>query len=452
MGNLKKYDLTTGSVGGHLIRLTLPMLWGFLSMSAFNLTDTYFVSRLGTHALAAMSFTFPVITVLICIARGIGVGATSAISRTLGTGDDDKVKRLATDSLIMVVIIVGIVAVTGYFTIDPLFRTLGAPDTLLPVIREYMTVWYIGVAFMFIPMISNHILRSLGSTVLPAIQMCIAVVFNIILDPLLIFGLCGFPQMGITGAAIATVVSRMFTLIFALSLLIFKYRIISYQIPTLRELLDSWKKILHVALPSAATNVLQPVSNGFITGTAATFGTAAVASVGAGTRIQFFCYAIPAALALILIPFVGQNWGGKFVSRVNKSWKQSCLFSLIYSAVCLAIFAFAAHPVASWFSDDPEVVHLICVNLYINITFSGMLHVCTIASTVFNAMGKPFSSGLLGLIRFIVLTIPLAFIFSRTIGVTGVFWGMGIANLITGIISFFWVQKVLKTAADNYQA
>ncbi|MBN2640540.1 MAG: MATE family efflux transporter [Victivallales bacterium] len=448
MANLYKYDLTQGKVSSHLIRLTVPMLWGFLSMAAFNLTDTYFVSRLGTKELAAMSFTFPVVTVIISIARGLGVGASSAIARALGAGNEHKVKRLATDGLILTVVIVCVFAITGLFTINPLFRTMGATEEMLPMIREYMIIWYCGVAFMFIPMLCNHILRALGSSVLPALMMVIAVVINLILDPLLIFGLCGFPRMGISGAAVATVLARLITLVFSLSLLYFKYRIITFSFPPLRELLDSWKNILHVAIPTSMTNVLQPVSNGFITAIAATFSTAAVASVGAGARIQMFAFSIPAALALIMVPFAGQNWGRGIYSRVRMAWKQSCIFSGLYGLMSFGIFVFAARPLAGIFSDDPMVVELICINLYINMFFSAMLHISIIGETIFNAIGKPYFSGLLGVLKFVILAIPLAFILSRLIGVTGVFWGVGLAGFITGITSFLWLRKLLTAKVD----
>ena len=155
--------LTEGPVTRHLVRLTLPMIMGMLSMTIFHLTDTYFIGQLGKNELAAISFTFPVIMVLNSIALGLGVGASSVISRTIGEGNSMKVRRLATDALFLAVIIVAFVVAAGELTIYPLFRLLGAPEDILPLTAAYMRIWYIGVVFVVVPMTGNHIIRATGA-------------------------------------------------------------------------------------------------------------------------------------------------------------------------------------------------------------------------------------------------------------------------------------------------
>ena len=209
-------SLTSGSIRRHLARMTGPMVAGIFAMSAFNLADTYFVSQLGTKALAAMSFTFPVVMVIGAVAMGVGMGASVVISRTIGEGNQTQVRRLTTDSLLFAVLLVGIFAAVGLFTVNPLFRALGATEEVLPLIRSYMILWYSCVAVLIIPMVGNNCIRATGDTLTPGLIMVALAVVNIILDPILIFGMFGLPPLGIFGAALATVLARAMGVIGAL--------------------------------------------------------------------------------------------------------------------------------------------------------------------------------------------------------------------------------------------
>ena len=136
MGQGNKARLVEGPVGKTLIKLTIPMIFGMVGMVIFNLADTFFVGQLGTNQLAALSFTFPVVLVIHSLALGLGIGASAVISRAIGEGSHDKVQRLTTDSLILSILFVGFFVLVGSLTINPLFRLLGAPDNILPMIKE----------------------------------------------------------------------------------------------------------------------------------------------------------------------------------------------------------------------------------------------------------------------------------------------------------------------------
>ena len=134
-----------------LVRLTIPMVFAILSMALYNLVDTLFVGRLGNDQLAALSFTFPVVLVISSLALGLGMGASAAVSRAIGAGDHARVKRLATDSVLLGLIVAAVTATIGLLTIDPLFRALGAGEVTVPYIRDYMTIWYPGMVFVVFP-------------------------------------------------------------------------------------------------------------------------------------------------------------------------------------------------------------------------------------------------------------------------------------------------------------
>lgn len=445
----KNARLTQGPVGRCLFYLTLPMSIGIFAMVAFNFADTYFVSKLGTKHLAAMGFTFPVVLLIHSIALGLGMGAAAVISRAIGKGNFLLVRRLTTDSLFLgIVIVVGLVG-AGLLTINPLFRLLGATDETLPLIRKYMSVWYIGMIFVVVPMVGNNAIRATGDTKIPGLIMLIAAGLNFAMDPILIFGLYGFPRLGIAGAALATVIGRATTMIISLSVLHFRERMLDLSLPSLREILDSWKKILYIAIPTAATNLLNPLSMGVITRLVAGFGKEAVAGVGAGLRVEAFAIMPIRALSATLIPFTGQNFGAGKWDRVKSAQFVSVLFSLGWGLLCFLLFLPTAPKIAGIFSRDPKVVTVTIHFLRIVSLGYGMQGICLLAAAAFNALNRPIHASILNIVRMFVLYIPLAWIGASFFHVDGVFSGIVLANLAAGILSMYWLRRMLREKTER---
>jgi putative MATE family efflux protein len=389
MGSANKAVLVEGSVGKTLIRLTIPMIFGMIGIVAFNLVDTFFVGRLGTNELAALSFTFPVVIVINSLALGLGTGASAVISRAIGEGDHYRVKRLTTDSLILSVLVVMCFVVLGLLTIDPVFRMLGATSRTLPLIRQYMRIWYLGVGFVVIPMVGNNAIRATGDTKTPSIIMLIAVAVNTTLDPLLIFGLGPFPRLEIAGAALATVFARATTFTVAVWVLGYRDKMLTRVIPTLRTVVDSWKCILFIGIPTAATRIILPIAMGVVTRLVASYGAEAVAGFGVATRIEFFALTVVRALSSVLMPFIGQNWGAGKHDRVTSGVSVSNKISLLWGALMFAVLAVAAAPIARIFNSDPSVVSTTTLYLRIVPTGYGVYGVIILAAAVLNVLHKP---------------------------------------------------------------
>ena len=199
--------MTEGPVGPSLIRLSIPMIFGLVSILLINLVDTFYISLIGVRELVAISFTFPVTFTLMSFSFGIGIGASAVISRAIGEGDHHRVQRLTTDSLLLVALIILCVAGISFISLRSIFTLMGATDESFPLIEEYMIPWLMGVVFVVIPIVGNSAIRATGDTKTPSLIMVIAAVVNAVLDPLLIFGYGPFPELGIQGAAIATVIS-----------------------------------------------------------------------------------------------------------------------------------------------------------------------------------------------------------------------------------------------------
>ena len=219
--------LTVGPVSGSILSMMLPMALGIFVMIGNGLVDAYFIGQLGYAPLAAVSYAFPVWFVAAGIVMGLGTGTSSVLSRFIGAGDKTSMKQIATHSMLLAVMTGAVVMVIGLLTIEPLFSLLGANEESMPFVKSYMRIYYWGSLFLGIPMMGNSILRANGDAKTPSILVASSAVINAILDPILIFGWFGFPEMGVAGAALASVISTIAFLLASLWVLIYRDNLLS---------------------------------------------------------------------------------------------------------------------------------------------------------------------------------------------------------------------------------
>jgi putative MATE family efflux protein len=447
--------LLEGPVGPTLFRLALPMVFGILSMVAYNLADTFFVGRLGRNHLAALSFTFPVVLTIGSIAQGIGMGTSAAVARAIGAGDYHRVRRLTADSLILGLLIVGVFASAGLATIDPLFRLLGARGIIIDYIRRYMSVWYIGMIFVVVPMVGNNIIRATGDSRTPGTVMMIGALANVILDPILIFGLGPVPALGIRGAAIATLMGRGFTFCVAMYVLTVREKLLVFSRDPgapppgvgglVRRTGRSWVEILHVGVPNAAARMIIPLGQGFVTRMVAAYGAAAVAGYGVATRIEFFSLAAMNALSSVFPAFVGQNLGADKPDRVIAGFRESRRFSLWIGGTVFGLYLILAPHIATLFNDDPEVVRTAALYMRIVSAAYAAQGLYLVISAGLNVLKRPLTAAGLGLLEMFGLMVPLVFVGSLLFGLPGIVTAVALSYLATGVAAWFVVMNVLDT-------
>jgi putative MATE family efflux protein len=411
------------------------MVVGIAAIILFQVVDTYFVGRLGANELAAMSFSFPVAYVLFSVSMGVGIGTTSVIARAIGEGDRTRVVRLTTHALMLSALVVVTLSALGLVVSPYLFRAMGANETLMPLIMEYMTPWFFGVPFLVIPMTGNSAIRATGDTKTPSIVMLVAGLANVALDPLLIFGWGPVPGLGLEGAAYATVISWTITFAAAAWMLIKRERMLSLSDARGAKLWDSWKQILYVGLPAAGTNVLIPLSTGVLTRIVAGHGALAVAGFGVGQRMEAMALIVVNAMSTALTPFVGQNIGSGNVQRVREAVRFSTRLSLAWGAFVAVSFWLGAHAMAATFNDDPTVVSATMDYLrHVPLSY-GALGIAMMMNTTFIAMNKPLAASIIIAIRMFVLAVPLAYVGSLLWGLDGVFVGVAAGNLVIGALA-----------------
>ena len=436
--------LTTGPIGPTLAKLALPMLVGILGMMAFNVIDVFFVGKLGTVPLAAITLTFPVVMVVGTFTLGLGVGAMAVISRGIGAGDRSRIVHYSTDALTLAGVCVVLLTGLGLLTIDPLFTLLGASESMLPYVRQYMIIWYPGMLFYIVPIVGSNIIRATGDTVTPSVVMLLGVIINAVLDPILIFGWGPVPGMGMSGAAVATVIARGVTLIVTIWVLHFREHLLTSPWPGPANLLRSWKTILEVGLPVAVSNAVIPVALGIVTRLVTRFGEEAVAGFGIASRVEGFGLAVVFALSTGISPFVGQNFGAGRIDRIAEGISLARIFSLAWGFFLALLFWIFARPVATWFNSDPLVVESAVLYLWI-VPFSlGLRSIHQIIWTSLNVLGRPWDSLVLEFVMAFALWIPLAWAGGEIAGTAGLYWGLTLANIIGGIIAYIWVDRVLE--------
>lgn len=436
MTSNRRTALLTEPVGKTLTNLTIPTIFGMLGMVAFNLADTFFVGQLGTKQLAAMSFTFPVVMVVLSIAFGIGQGGSVLVARAIGEDDQDRVRRITTDLILLSLSVVIVLSIVGVMTVGPLFTLLGAPPDILALIREYMFIWYIMILFVLVPMTVNLVIRATGDAKTPSVIMMVAVVVNIILDPLLIFGWGPIPRLELVGAASATAISRAVTLVYAVYVVYVREKMITFEWPGLAALFQSWREILVIGIPAAATNMITPLSMGLITRLVATHGVAAVAAFGVATRIDMFALVVIMALGNVLTPFVGQNWGARKYDRVRQGISLSQKFAMAWGLLMLILLAVPGRFIAGLFNDDMLVVENVVLYLWIVPLTYGLQGILRLASFTLNVLNKPHYSMFLTLLQMFVLYIPLAYLGSYWLGLTGIFGAAAVAHLLAGGVAY----------------
>ncbi|MCE7627436.1 MATE family efflux transporter, partial [Vibrio fluvialis] len=419
-----------------LRQMTIPMIFGMVAILMFNLVDTFFISLLGTDALAAISYTFPVTFGVNCITMGIGVGLSTSIGRLLGQGDTSNAARFSTHGLLLAVTLVTIACTAGFFTIEPLFLLLGAKAELIPLIEQYMQVWYLTIPLLVIPMAGNSAIRATGDTKTPAKMMMLAGAINGCLDPLLIFGYGPFPELGIQGAAIASAFSWLGALIGSLYVLVKRDRLLAP--PHFASLRHDWQQILKIGTPAALSTAMSPISGALLMMMLSSHGTAAVAAYGAAQRIESILILVLMSLTSALTPFMAQNFGAQNPTRSFSGLFLSLRFSLIFQLLVFIMMVPLSIPLAALFSQEQAVRDLLWHYLLV-VPFSyGFQGVVMMLVSALNALHLPLKAFQWSFMRLFLFTLPSAWLGSTLYGIEGLFVGIALGNVLGGLSGYLY--------------
>jgi putative MATE family efflux protein len=436
-------DLTKGAVGAQLTRMTIPYFLGISSMILASMIETIYIGILGAKELAAYSFMFPVIMALTSISMGVGIGASSLIARAEGEGDREQVKRLATHTVFLTLALTLVLSCSTYFFLEFFYASMGAEGEVLQLVVAYAEIWVVyGLVSFTIPMVSSTVLRALGIAKVPGYIMTITSGVQLVVSPILIFGLFGVPAQGLLGSAYA------FVIIGFIRVIAFGVLVANEHILLTTEVLNGWllsaKAIMHIALPSMLSSLIGPVSIGITIALLAAHGDVIVAAFGVVSRIEMLVTMILGALSSSVAPFVGQNWGAKQDDRVREGLSIAYRFCLFWGVVCFIVLGLFGDNLVGLINDDEQLIEAAGWFMIIVPISFGLMGVGQVAASVFIALGKPMPPTILSILRTVVVYIPMAIVFDMYWGYVGIFISLMVANVLFGGAAYAWGRIMLR--------
>lgn len=432
---------TEGPVTRHIFNISSVMILGFMAMTLGNLIELYYIGRISMEALAAIAFMFPIIMALGAITRGIGIGAASLVAQAMSQTQHSRTAELVTHCYILVTLITFSIALLGGVFSHNILNFLGARGQVLDLSIQYSHIFFLGFPAMGLAMVSNGLIRAYGDPTFPGYIMTIAPLIQVILGPFLIFGWAGAPTLGIQGAAWAFVGGAGAQLVLALYWYLVKRRLAHFS---LVGLINNCRDILQVGIPAAATNLIAPVSLALITFLLSDFGDAVIAGFGVASRIESVVAMVVIGIATSVVPLVGQNWAAQEYARVNQSLT-ICYIACIVWGVTAAIIMWAGGATfVRSINDDPSVLTVAVLYLHIVPISIGLMGMMTVATHGFNALRRPLPALILSVARLLVIYLPLALLARAIYGYEGIFWATAFTNLLLGVVSAVWLQKMLK--------
>lgn len=428
-----------------LFKLALPSILSMFIQSLYNVVDSLFVARISEDALAALSLAFPIQMVLIAVAVGTGVGTSSLISRLLGSGEDERAYSVATHVLILALVYGAAAALVGAFLPEQLIGFFTEDPLLIDYGGSYIGIILMGATALFIPMIANNILRGEGNTIVPMITMLIGSVLNIILDPLLIFGYGVFPELGIEGAAVATVLSRVISGTFIIIMLLGSKNQVRVSFKDFKPDLSIIGQIYQVGFPAVIMQVLASVMVGGINTILAGYSATAIAAMGIYFRLQSFVFMPVFGLNQGYMPIVGYNYGYNNADRMKQTMKAGFIVGFSFTMIGFIIFQLFPQQLIRMFGDSKELLEIGGNALKtISIAFP-IIGPAIVGSTTFQAVGKGFPSLVLSFLRQIIILLPLAYIFVRIGGLEMIWYAFPISEAIAAVFMVVWLRSTLKS-------
>ncbi|ADL12533.1 MATE family efflux transporter [Acetohalobium arabaticum] len=429
-----------------LFKLSVPSIIGMVIQALYNVIDSIYIGHLSKEALSALSLVFPLQMILIAVAVGTGVGTSSLISRLLGEEEDDEANSAAQHTVLLIIFYGMVAILIGIFFSRGLLRLFTSNNTLIDLGSSYIRIILIGSWAVFFPIVADNILRGEGNTYAPMWTMIIGALLNIALDPFLIFGIGIFPQLGIRGAAYATVISRFISGIFIGYILFKSERQFNFNPKTFEFDFSIIHEIYQVGLPAMVMQLLTSFMIIGINKIVAGYSIAAVAVVGVYHRLQTFVFMPVFGLDQGYMPIVGYNYGHENPDRMKKTIRYGLIIGFLFTSLGGVIFQLFPRELISLFNNDPALLDIGETALK-RISFAfPIMGLVIVASTTFQAIGEGIPSLVLSFLRQILLLLPIMYLLGRLYGLSALWYAFPISELITVILMAFWLASTLQEA------
>lgn len=450
--NIRENKMGTQNVNSLLLSMAIPMMISMLAQALYNVVDTMFVSRLGQDALTALSLAFPVQNLMIAVGVGTGVGTNALLSRSLGEKKFDRANKVADSGIFLSAISAIVVMLMGVFLVKPYFNSFGSSENVSLLGTQYLSICMIFSFGLFGQIMYEKLLQSTGKTAYSMIVQLVGAVINIILDPIMIYGYLGFPEMGVAGAAVATVTGQIIALLFAIFINQKFNREISLSIRgIIKPDGEIIKRIYSVGVPSICMASIGSVMNVCINQIMRLFDASTAATgqavFGIYFKLQSFVFMPIFGLNNGMVPIVAYNYGAKNKERIRKTIKLAVMYACLIMIVGFLLFQTIPETLLRIFdtgSDDMKEIIRIGIPMmrYISISFL-MAGYCIVAGSVFQAVGRGMLSLIVSVCRQLVVLVPAAFLLAFfTRDITIMWLSFPIAEIASLTLSVLYMKKI----------
>jgi putative MATE family efflux protein len=441
---IKSIDLRTEPIFALILKMSWPSIIAMIAMSVYNLIDTFWLARLSSQSLAALTICFPIQLIFAAIGVGTGVGAGSFSARMFGSGRILQAKQTA-GQIFFLSIFFGVVIISCVlFLHDTILVTFGASQDILPLCRDYLIIIVFSSPFLFFTMMSNSLLRVEGRPLLSMYVVLISSIVSAILDPLLIFGIGPFPHLGLKGAALAAVVAQFIACLFSIYFMQLKSSKYELKWKYLSPDISIINSIYATGFPSIIINLIVSFLLIIYNHVLSQFGSLTIAALGIFFRVNALVTMVLFGIGFGLMPIVGFSDGARLYQRLRQSVLVALKVASIFATVSSIFLFIFADTIVAYFTKDPELLAIAIPALRINIVALVFTAPTIIFINMFMGLGKGNLAMFLLFFRDVIILVPLLIVLSSWKGLAGAWFALPIANFIAFFVIHFWAKKELR--------
>ncbi|ESP87255.1 MATE family efflux transporter [Candidatus Halobonum tyrrellensis] len=472
-----EFDLTSGDIGRPLLYLALPIVITNLLQTAYNLADTFWLGQFSTEALAAISFAFPMVFLLISLGMGISVAGSVLVAQHTGADEPEQAEYAASQTVTFGILGAAVLGGVGFLFVGEFLGLLGASPDVLPLATDYMRVIAAGLPFMFGFFVFIALMRGYGDTITPMLVMLGTVILNIVIDPILIFGFdsnplfgiigmrglesglfaaTGYTGSGMAGAAYATVFSRAVALVVGLAIMFRGTRGVEIHLSDMAPDFSYARKIVRIGVPASIEGTGRSLSVNLMLVIVGLFPTAVVAGYGIGVRVFSVIFLPAIAVARGVETMTGQNIGAGKPDRGAEAARLAAIVTFGVLSGAGVVVWLAAAPIANVFTDDPQVISVTEDFLrWVAPTF-GFIGVMRSYTGSFRGAGKTLTAAVISILMLGFIRLPLAYAAVRppaflaidSLGSSGIWLSFAVSNVAGALMAYAWYQRGTWRDAD----
>lgn len=448
ISNNKKELFENMPVSKAIFKLAMPTIIAMLVTIVYNLADTFFIGQTGDPIqVAAVSLTMPIFIILMALGNLFGIGGSTLISRSLGSGYTKRVKNISSFCFYGSIVFGLVSSAILLLFMDEVVKFVGASGENIPFVKSYLTYLGLGAPFLVISNSFAIIVRGEGAANKSMIGMMVGTVVNIVLDPIFILGF----DMGVAGAAIATVIGNIASTLYYISYIKGKKSLLSISYKQFQFKDNILKEVFAIGVPGSINNILMSVANVIYNNFLATYGDSAIASMGIASKVMMMLVMVLLGLSMGTQPLFAYSFGSKNYKRLRQTIKLTIIYGVSVGLIVTTAFQLFAPSIIRIFIDDPEIITLGTEMLKIISLTGTIIPVILIIISIMQAIGKAVLALILSICRQGLVFIPTVIIANSLFGLDGIMWAQPIADTFSFGLSSFMLYMVFKKLPKIYE-